>query len=98
MRYRAQFKDKRFNVPSVISELTTSEVLCSEFIEGVNIDDIRETTFPQKIRNELGSRLLELTLRELAVFSFMQTDPNPANFYYEPETDRLHLVDMGACR
>ena len=28
----------------------------------------------------------------------MQTDPNPANFYYEIEKDTLHLVDMGACR
>lgn len=28
----------------------------------------------------------------------MQTDPNPANFYYDGDKDVLHLVDMGACR
>ena len=41
MRYRRQFKDARINVPAVIEEITTSEILCSEFVEGVNIDEIR---------------------------------------------------------
>ena len=28
----------------------------------------------------------------------MQTDANPANFYYDPNTQKLNLIDMGACK
>ncbi len=50
------------------------------------------------MRDDVGARILELTLTELAIFSFMQTDANPANFYYDSNTSQLHLIDMGACK
>lgn len=28
----------------------------------------------------------------------MQTDPNPANFFYDFETEKLNLIDFGASR
>lgn len=28
----------------------------------------------------------------------MQTDPNPANFYYCPKKNRLNLIDYGSAR
>ena len=27
----------------------------------------------------------------------MQTDPNPANFFFNPKKNILNLVDFGAC-
>ena len=62
----------------------------------MNIDEL--SSFPQKIRDKIGSKVLELCLRELFEFRFMQTDPNPANFYYDPKKDRLNLIDFGAAR
>lgn len=28
----------------------------------------------------------------------MQTDPNPSNFFYDVDTDKLNLIDFGAAR
>mmetsp|Transcript_6805 Transcript_6805/g.14675 ORF Transcript_6805/g.14675 Transcript_6805/m.14675 type:complete len:179 (-) Transcript_6805:367-903(-) len=42
--------------------------------------------------------VLRLTLRELFVWRFMQTDPNWGNFLYDAESGALTLIDFGACR
>ena len=52
----------------------------------------------QDIRNDVGSLLLRLTIRELFDWRFMQTDPNWGNFLYDEHTDQLHLIDFGAAK
>ncbi|KAF2572871.1 hypothetical protein F2Q70_00000076 [Brassica cretica] len=42
--------------------------------------------------------MLELTLKELFVFRFMQTDPNWGNFLYDEPTKTINLIDFGAAR
>lgn len=42
--------------------------------------------------------MLELTLKELFVFHFMQTDPNWGNFLYDEATKTINLIDFGAAR
>ena len=42
--------------------------------------------------------LLTLVMRELFEFGFMQTDPNFANYRYQPDSGRLVLLDFGAAR
>lgn len=42
--------------------------------------------------------MLELTLKELFVFRFMQTDPNWGNFLYDASTRTINLIDFGAAR
>ena len=49
-------------------------------------------------QDRVGSRLLWLSLVELAHFRFMQTDPNWSNFLYEPRTGQISLIDFGACQ
>ena len=88
--------EKFIHVPTVIKELTTKEVLVSEFVEGVSVDELRNVS--QKIRNHIGETLLKLCLDEIFVHRFMQTDPNPANFTYDSVGDRLNLIDFGAAR
>jgi aarF domain-containing kinase len=83
-------------VPSVVKDFSTKLILCSEFIEGTTIDEI--SNLPQDIRDQVGSKILELTLRELFEFNFMQTDPNPANFFYDKKKNILNLIDFGAAR
>jgi len=50
----------------------------------------------QEQRNRLGEKIFNLLLIQLFDFGYMQTDPNPANFFYEPEKDLLNLIDFGA--
>jgi aarF domain-containing kinase len=70
----------KFYAPEVIEHLSNKEILCSEFVEGVEIDTFRNES--QEVRNRIGSLMLELTFRELFEWGVMQTDPNPANFLY----------------
>lgn len=41
---------------------------------------------------------MDVTLREIFEWRFMQTDPNPGNFFFNPITKRLNLLDFGAAR
>jgi len=56
------------------------------------------TNLPQDVRNVIGQRILDVTIREIFQARFMQTDPNPGNFFYNPEKDELNLIDFGAAR
>ncbi|CAM6091660.1 unnamed protein product [Calypogeia fissa] len=83
-------------VPLVIDEFSSKGVLTTELVKGVPIDKVAQ--MDQSIRNRVGCQLLDLTLRELFVFRFMQTDPNWGNFLYEEETNTINLIDFGAAR
>lgn len=86
----------KYYAPEVIEHLSTKEILCSEFVEGVEIDTFRLDT--QEVRDRIGALMLELTFRELFEFGIMQTDPNPANFLFQKNISRLNLLDFGATR
>ena len=83
-------------VPVVDDEFSTDQVLAMSFIEGVPIESIADA--PQDTRDTVVTALITLVLRELFEFGLMQTDPNFANYRYQPETDRLVLLDFGAAR
>lgn len=52
----------------------------------------------QPIRDAVGTLVLQLTLRELFAWRFMQTDPNWGNFLYDEAAGKLNLIDFGAAR
>ena len=49
----------------------------------------------QEVRDAVGTLLLQLTLKELFQWRFMQTDPNWGNFLFDGKTGILHLIDFG---
>ena len=53
-------------------------------------------TLNEEQKNKLGHLLSLLTWTQLFEFRFMQTDPNPANYFYDPEKNVLFLLDYGA--
>lgn len=87
---------QRFVVPDVIDELTTAEVITSEFCPGGTIDKVIHLS--QQERNRIGTHILYLTIQELFVWRFMQTDPNWGNFLYDVGTGTTFLIDFGATR
>ena len=42
--------------------------------------------------------MLRLCFKELFEWKMMQTDPNPANFIYDMQKQRLNLIDFGSAR
>ncbi|XP_013870435.1 atypical kinase COQ8B, mitochondrial [Austrofundulus limnaeus] len=88
--------DEFFRVPEVIDELSGHRVLAMELVHGVPLDRCED--LDQETRNQICSNILQLCLRELFEFRFMQTDPNWANFFYNSDTNKVFLLDFGACR
>jgi len=85
-----------YYVPSTVDHLCTPNILTQEFIYGLPIDEV--AVLPQETRDWVGTLLLKICLYELFIFKFMQTDPNPANFYYCNNTGWLNLIDYGSAR
>lgn len=48
----------------------------------------------QSLRDEVGAKLLRLTLKELFDWRFMQTDPNWGNFLYDVGTLLRYFMDF----
>lgn len=96
-RFRNLLSDlEGFYVPMVIDNISSKRVLTTELVSGVPIDKV--ALLNQETRNYVGKKLLELTLMELFVFRFMQTDPNWSNFLYDETMNSINLIDFGAAR
>lgn len=88
--------DPRFLVPDMIEDLTTSDILGMSLVEGVAVESLQDAA--PDVRNSVIEGLVSLMLRELFEFGLMQTDPNFANYRYQPDTGRIILLDFGATR
>ncbi|KYN40731.1 Chaperone activity of bc1 complex-like, mitochondrial [Trachymyrmex septentrionalis] len=85
-----------YYVPIVIDDLSTKQVFTTEMIEGIPIDKC--INMDVTIKEHISELLMRLILKELFEFRYMQTDPNWSNFFYNPDTKQLILLDFGACR
>ena len=83
-------------VPRPLPELTTARVLAMDFIDGIPIEALADA--PQEQRDAAMRDLMALVLREMFEFGAMQTDPNFANYRFQPDVGRLVLLDFGAAR
>ena len=88
--------DDRFVVPRPEDTLLRPGILPMDFIPGAPIDHLAQA--PQGARDAVMSALLDLVLRELFDFGFMQTDPNFANYRWQADSGRIVLLDFGAAR
>lgn len=96
-KFKELLKDHPFfYVPEVIDELSSQHVLTTELVPGFPLD--QADTLSQELKNEICENILLLCLRELFEFRYMQTDPNWSNFFYDPQTHRVALLDFGATR
>merc|ERR1719427_708476 len=93
-RILAQYNE--YYVPRVHQELCSTQVLTSEYITGLTIDNC--VSLPQETRNFIAESILKLVFRELFLHRYMQTDPNWANFLYNPNPNKIGLLDFGATR
>ncbi|MBC7179818.1 MAG: AarF/ABC1/UbiB kinase family protein, partial [Roseovarius sp.] len=83
-----------FRLPEFQPDLSTPEVLAMTYVESQPIEAL--TDAPQDLRDHVAQHLIDLTLRELFDFGLMQTDPNLANYRFDPATGRIVLLDFGA--
>ncbi|KAI5806457.1 putative molecular chaperone [Peziza echinospora] len=88
-----------FTVPRVIQAASGEDVLTMEFMHGMGVTS-RKLAVPltQKEKDYIGTTIMKLSLREIAEFAYMQTDPNWSNFLWNPATQKVELLDFGASR
>jgi predicted unusual protein kinase regulating ubiquinone biosynthesis (AarF/ABC1/UbiB family) len=98
-RFRRLVADEpRLAVPRVHADLTTRRVLAMDYVHGEPLDALGAASVAQRTRDEVGALLERLLFRELFEFRAMQTDPNFANYLWDPEAGRVALLDFGATR
>ncbi|XP_046981666.1 atypical kinase COQ8B, mitochondrial [Schistocerca americana] len=85
-----------YYVPKIIDELSTAKILTSELVDGIPVDKCCH--MDQETRNHICQLIMKLCLHELFTFRYMQTDPNWSNFFFNPNTNKLALLDFGASR
>ena len=85
-----------FRVPGFHADFTTADILAMDFIDSIAVEDTAEMA--QDTRDRIVCLLVELLLRELFEFQLMQTDPNFANYRFDPSTGKIVLLDFGATR
>jgi predicted unusual protein kinase regulating ubiquinone biosynthesis (AarF/ABC1/UbiB family) len=83
-----------FAMPTLHADLCTPQVLAMSFMDSAPLDSLVDA--PQALRDRVATALIDLVLRELFQFGAMQTDPNLANYRYDPKTGRIVLLDFGA--
>ncbi|KAI9010667.1 ABC1 family-domain-containing protein [Hyaloraphidium curvatum] len=89
-------QDPHFDVPAVIADFSTKRVLTTTWAKGVPVNILERES--QGTRDWIATRMLDLCLRELFVFKFMQTDPNWTNFFYDGASRKIVLLDFGSAR
>ncbi|KKL01646.1 AarF/ABC1/UbiB kinase family protein [Rheinheimera mesophila] len=96
-RYRTLLAgDDHFVLPQLYPELCTSRLMTMSFVDAVPIESLEQ--YPQEVRDRAMTQLFALLFREIFEFKLVQTDPNFANYLYQPGTAKLVLLDFGACR
>ncbi|MEO1536173.1 MAG: AarF/ABC1/UbiB kinase family protein [Pseudomonadota bacterium] len=88
--------DDRFVLPGFVPEMSSPRVLAMTFVDAQPIEVVESA--PQDVKDRVAHELIALTLKELFTFRWMQTDPNFANYRYQPDTGKVVLLDFGATR
>jgi predicted unusual protein kinase regulating ubiquinone biosynthesis (AarF/ABC1/UbiB family) len=88
--------DEAFEIPEFYPDWSTPEILTMSFLVGRPIETVSDA--PRDERNRVSEALINLTLREVFDFGIMQSDPNFANYRYNPTNGKISLLDFGAAR
>ena len=86
--------DPFFIVPRWHADLSTPDILAMDFAPSDPIDTLEGAD--QSTRDRVATGLIDLMMREVFAFGLVQSDPNFANFRWQPDTGRVVLLDFGA--
>ncbi len=96
-RFGALVADEpRLRVPRAHADLTTARILAMDFLDGQPLDALCAPDVSQATRDGVGALLERLAFRELFEFGTMQTDPNFANYLWQPDSGQVVLLDFGS--
>lgn len=89
---------QEYDVPVVVDELSTRRVLTMGMVTGTVAAQLDGSHVPQAVRNEVARRIVQIKLREIFSWRFVNLDPHLGNFVWNSTSQTLGLLDFGCCR
>jgi ubiquinone biosynthesis protein len=86
--------DPTLYIPKVFRNLTTSQIITMEFIEGIKVSDIQSLSdmgFDRKLITQRGT---DICLTQIFYHGFFHADPHPGNIFVLPQ-NVICLIDFG---
>lgn len=83
-------------LPAYIETLSSADILAMSFMEGEPLERLASVSVAE--RDRVVSLLFELFFTEFFHNHCVQTDPNLANYLFNPDSGKLILLDFGATR
>src|SRR6185503_13956401 len=87
--------DPMARVPVVVSELSTTRVLTTEFVEGTKVTDFEGLSARRFERRDVAARVVAAYCRMIFVDGVYHADPHPGNIFVAPD-GAIAFVDFGA--
>ena len=91
--YKLNNDDKFVTCPRVYPCISTSQVIVMEYVDGIQIDDIRKLKSLGYDVKSLGNRLAENYGKQILDDGFFHADPHPGNIKIRDE--KIVWIDMG---
>jgi ubiquinone biosynthesis protein len=88
--------DPYVQVPKVYWQYTRSRVLTLEWVDGIQLADLRSADLTLEERRDLAYRITETWMTMIFRHGFFHGDPHPANILLPPERGTIGLVDFGS--
>ena len=85
--------ETRVSCPKIYDELSTSKVLCMEFIDGISVGDTDKLDAAGYDRDDLGMVFLRNYVKQALVDGFFHADPHPGNVWVRDNT--IVWIDLG---
>ncbi|MDM8539520.1 AarF/ABC1/UbiB kinase family protein [Desulfococcaceae bacterium HSG9] len=86
--------DHTLYIPKVFRELTTSQIITMEFVEGVKVSDIQALSDMGLDRKRITQRGADICLTQIFYHGFFHADPHPGNIFVLPQ-NVICLIDFG---
>ena len=86
--------DPTLYIPKVFRELTTSQIITMEFVEGIKVSDIQALSDMGLDRKLITQRGADICLTQIFYHGFFHADPHPGNIFILPQ-NVICLIDFG---
>jgi predicted unusual protein kinase regulating ubiquinone biosynthesis (AarF/ABC1/UbiB family) len=95
--FREHMKNENIIIPQVYPALSSSKVLTTSYLEGLDFESFLASNPSQEDKNAYAQLIFDSFFYSLYTFKRIHADPNPGNFLFL-EDGKLGLIDFGCVK
>jgi predicted unusual protein kinase regulating ubiquinone biosynthesis (AarF/ABC1/UbiB family) len=95
--FREHMKNENIIIPQVYPALSSSKVLTTSYLEGLDFESFLASNPSQEDKNAYAQLIFDSFFYSLYTFKRIHADPNPGNFLFL-EGGKLGLIDFGGVK